>query len=252
MTKKRKLNKKNIVLLFMIVFFSGMFIFSAIKIVNYLKDNRENRKIKESTEEAITINDSADVPEEKKYSIDFETLKKKNKDTVGYLRVTGTNINYIVVQGDNNEYYLSHNFNKKYNVSGWIFVDYKNVLDGTDKNIVIYGHNTRDGSMFGTLKNALKKDWQEKKENQNIVFVTEKGTSIYQVFSTYNIEPEEYYITTNFNNSEEYETFLDKIYRRSNRNYGVIVSKEDTILTLSTCTPGGKKRVVVHAKKVTN
>lgn len=248
--KKRKIKKKNVALLFLFLVFSGLFIFSTIKIINYLIDNKENRKIKEITGGAVTINESLDISDEKKYSVDFETLKKTNKDVVGYLKVNGTNIDYVVVKGTDNEYYLNHNLKKKYNISGWIFADYKNVLDGTDKNIVIYGHNTRDGSMFGTLKNALEKDWQENEENQKIVFVTEKSTSIYQVFSTYKIEPEEYYINTNFKNDDEYSAFLKRLYYRSNNNYGISADKNDTILTLSTCTPGGKMRVVVHAKKI--
>ena len=47
---------------------------------------------------------------------------------------------------------MNHNFEQEYNSAGWIFMDYKNKLDGTDKNIVIYGHNMKDLSMFGKLR----------------------------------------------------------------------------------------------------
>ena len=65
------------------------------------------------------------------------------------------------------------------------FADYKNKFDGTDKNIIIYGHNRRDGSMFYTLKNILNKEWYEKEENLKVKFITEKEETIYQVFSVY-------------------------------------------------------------------
>ena len=70
------------------------------------------------------------------------------------------------MKANDNDYYLNHNFNKEYNVAGWIFADYHNIFDGSDKNIILYGHDTKDGSMFETLKYTLNKDWQENKDNK--------------------------------------------------------------------------------------
>ena len=81
----------------------------------------------------------------------------------------------MVVNGNDNSYYLKHNFNKEYNIAGRIFSDYHNKFDETDKNIVIFGHNTKDGSMFGTLKNVLDKSWQENRDNLEIILITEIG-----------------------------------------------------------------------------
>ena len=63
---------------------------------------------------------------------------------------------YPVVKGSNNSFYLNHCFDKSYNSAGWIFADYRNKFDNTDKNIVIYGHNMRDGSMFGSMLNGMR------------------------------------------------------------------------------------------------
>ena len=98
------------------------------------------------------------------------------------------------MKGNDNSFYLNHNFEKKWNVAGWVFADYRNRFDETDKNIIIYGHNGKDGSLFGTLENVL------------------KSRSVY--------------------------------------DYGVEVSGEDSILTLSSCIGVGEKRVVLHAKLV--
>ena len=166
---------------------------------------------------------------------------------MGYLKIKNTDIDYVVVKGTNNSYYLKHNLKKEYNIAGWIFADYKNMIDGNDKNLVIYGHDTKDGSMFGTLHNLLKKEVQEKNENE-IVFITENETTTYQIFSTYIIEPEDYYIKTDIKD-EEYNDFLTTIKNRSNYDYKINVGTEDNVLTLSTCTDNGKKRVVVHARK---
>ena len=137
-------------------------------------------------------------------------------------------------------------------MSGWIFSDYHNKFDNTDNNIVIFGHNTHDGSMFGTLKNTLSENWQKNEDNLKIVLVTEKNTYYYQVFSTYEINPEKYYIKTEFKNIEEVGEFINKVKARSNHNYNIKVKSSDKILTLSSCTSSGTKRVVLHAKLIKN
>ena len=241
--KKRRVNKKKIAILTFILLFSVLFIISIIKIINYMFDNKENRQIQKIVSEAVSLDNVSN-----EYQVDFKLLKKDNNDTVAYLQVPNTNIDYVVVKSDNNSYYLSHNFNKKPNISGWIFADYHNKFDGTDKNIIIYGHNTWDGSMFGTLKNTLNKDWYQ---GNKIMLVTEDNINYYEVFSTYSIKAEDYYITTSFNNDNEFDKFVKELKSRSVNNYNVEVSGSDKILTLSTCTGDGKKRVVLHAKLIT-
>lgn len=214
-------------------------IYSSIHIFTWLKDTHNNNKIKKEISKNINTNQDT-------IKINFNALKKQNPDTIAYLKVNGTNIDYIVVKGKDNSYYLKHNFYKEYNIAGWIFADYKNNFDQTDKNIIIYGHNTKDGSMFGTLTNVLDKKWSEKKDNQIITLITETKQLKYQVFSTYATIPEDYYIKTSFNNNE-YQEFLKTITKRSIYNYNIEVSELDSILTLSSCIGDGEKRVVLHA-----
>ena len=129
-------------------------------------------------------------------------------------------------------------------------MDYKDKFDGTDNNMVIYGHNRRDGSMFGTLKNILTEEWQNNAENLIIPLITENEKSEYQVFSIYRIEKEEYYITTNFSTDKEFNDFINEIKSRSMKDFGIDVTEDDNILTLSTCANDNKYRVVLHAKKI--
>lgn len=245
--KKRKINKNfisNIILIFFII----LFIFSSFKIIMWILNNRENKKIAEEISQAIII-DEGNKEEKDKYKVDFQALKDKNFDTVGFLKVNGTNIEYTVVKGANNSYYLKHNFNKESNSAGWIFADYKNKVDGTDKNLVIYGHNMRDDSMFGSLKNILNDDWHNEEENKYVTFVTENDNSIYEVFSVYQVADEDYYITTDFKDNE-FNDFIKTIKSRSKFDFGVDVNENDNILTLSTCANNNKYRVVLHAKKI--
>ena len=156
-------------------------IFSGIKILEWVKENIARNKILDDIQNTVSINAEKDNVE--KYNIDFANLKEKNSDTVAWFKINGTNIEYPVVKAKDNEYYLTHSFDKTYNTSGWAFMDYKNRCDGKDQNMVIYGHNRRDGGMFGSLKNVLNKEWYDNKENYIIPFITENRKEEYQVFS---------------------------------------------------------------------
>lgn len=104
--------------------------------------------------------------------------------------------------------------------------------------------------MFGTLKNTLNENWYNNDENHKIVFVTEKCTYYYQVFSTYSIKLEDYYINTEFVDNDEFDKFVKKLKSRSVYDYEIEVSGKDKILTLSSCIGDGTKRVVLHAKLI--
>lgn len=164
--------------------------------------------------------------------------------------MNNTDINYSVVQSSDNSYYLSHSFDNSLNSAGWIFADYRNKLDGSDKNIIIYGHNRRDGSMFCSLKNVLNENWYSNSENHIITFYTPNETLQYQVFSVYQISLNDYDTSTYFDSDEDFEKFLTKIKNNSVYNFNVEVDKNTQVLTLSTCANNNKYRVVLHAKKI--
>ena len=234
---------KNIAILISIIICLLLMMASAYKIVNWYSDTKEVKRIKQDINKHVKSNNNI-------YKIDFKKLKEQNPDTVAYIKVNNTNIDYIVVKGNDNDYYLHHSFRQKPNTAGWVFASYQNKIDGTDKNIVIFGHNMADGSMFGTLKKVLTKKWYNNKDNQSIKFVTEQGTFTYKVFSVYQVMSEDYYIQTDFNNDKQYANFLKTIKARSINDFGISITKDDSILTLSTCSSTGKERVVLHAKKV--
>ena len=243
-----KINVKNITSFILFVIFLTLFIISGTKVINYIKDARNNKVLYEELAH-FTIENEDNTSN--KYNIDFASLKQKNSDTVGFIKVNGTDVNRIVVKGTDNNFYLTRNFEKEYNVSGWIFADYRNKLDGSDKNIIIYGHNMRTNDMFGTLKNILNTNWQEDENNREIIFVTENEEAIYKVFSVYQIEAEDYYLQTDFQEGE-FKEYIDTVKSRSAYDFNVEVDENDNILTLSTCANDSKYRVILHAKKEIN
>ena len=248
--KKNKRYKKVIlnIIIYMILLF--VLIYSGIKIFKWYKDKNNNNKIVEQIKSTVIVEDKNEDENKEEYTVDFDKLKEQNDETVAWIKVNNTNVEYPVVRSTNNSFYLNHSFDKSKNSAGWIFADYKNKFDNTDKNIVIYGHNMRDGSMFGSLKNILNSDWYDNEENTNITLYTENEKSIYKVFSIYKIESEDYYIKTEFSNDNEFEKFIETLKKRSIKNFNIDISKEDSILTLSTCANNNKYRVVLHAKKM--
>lgn len=183
-------------------------------------------------------------------SVNFSQLLEKNKDTVGWIRLEGTNINYPVVQTSNNDYYLNHAFNGSRNYAGWVFMDYRNNAINFDKNTIIYGHGRIDGTMFGSLKNIVKDNWYENTDNYVLKFSTPTENTLWQVFSVYTIEKESYYIKTEFESDDSYMEFLNTIANRSIYQFNASLNKNDKIITLSTCFQDNKHRVVLHAKLI--
>ncbi len=249
--KPTNLFKKNYILYTLFFSFIILLIVSSIQIIIHFKDSYSNSLLFKYIKKDIVVEKKEDsiLKNESIYNINFENLKKKNEDTVGFLKVKGTDIETVVVKSKDNSYYLTHNFENQKNKSGWIFMDYRNRLDGSDKNIVIYGHNMRNGTMFASLKNILDDSWLENIENHSIIFKTEDKRTIYKVFSVYQIEKEDYYLKTDFRDSE-FNTFINTLKERSIYNFGIDVTENDNVLTLTTCANNNKYRVVLHAKEI--
>lgn len=238
--------KSKILVTFIQIVLIAVIIFSEIKIIEWIKSNKKNKDIMSEIKENVVINNEMDSNNEE-YKIDFAKLKQKNSDAIAWIKVNGTDIDFPVVKGTDNSYYLTHNFDKEKNKAGWIFADYRNKFDGTDKNIIIYGHNMKNGSMFASLKDVIKEEWYNNENNKYIALITENENCKYQVFSVYQIETEEYYLQTNISNFKE---FVEKIKGRSKKKFNVDIKETDSILTLSTCADNTKYRVVLHAVKI--
>lgn len=243
---RKKKYKKVIFNLIVYLILLFILVYSGIKIFKWYKDTTKSNEIAKQIKDIVMIKNE----DKEEYTIDFSKLKEQNNETVGWIKVNNTNIEYPVVKAQNNNFYLNHCFDKSKNLAGWIFADYRNKFDGTDKNIVIYGHNMKDDSMFGSLKWVINDDWYNNEDNKYITLITENETQLYEVFSVYQIEKEDYYIQTNFNTEKEFNTFAQTIKKRSKKKFNVDINNEDSILTLSTCANNNKYRVVLHAKKI--
>lgn len=209
-----------------------------------VKDNDSDKPMKPTTDYWNYLKIS---PE----SVNLENLRDINKDTVGFLSISGTNINYPIVQSGDNKFYLNHSFKKEYNSCGWIFMDHRNNPSNFDKNTVIYGHSNLDKTMFGSLSDFMHSDWLNNSDNGKITLINESGITHWRAVSVYTIPAESYYIRTKFNSQDDFKSWLDVILRRSIYNFNYKYSNEDKIMTFSTCYKNeGDIRLVVHAKEV--
>lgn len=214
--------------------------------------------IETENEENVEIIEQEEKPKKNIYwdyiklnmiNVDFSELKKINKSVKGWIQVKGTNVNYPFVQADDNEFYINHSFDKTYNEAGWIFADYRNKLDGTDKNIIIYGHALLNKAMFGSLKLITEDGWLNNEENFIIKMSSEKENTLWQVFSVYHIPTTSDYLQTDFINDDVFLDFINLIKERSSFDFETDVNENDKILTLSTCY-NKKERTVIHAKLI--
>ena len=140
--------------------------------------------IKESAkkEESVTVNSSDEEPslnldkteDEIKIDIDFDTLLETNKDIVAWIYSPDTPINYPVVQSNDNDYYLRRMLDGTHNTAGTIFMDYRNNKDLSDLNTIIYGHNMKNNSMFGTLDKYKSQEYYD--EHPLIYLITKDKT----------------------------------------------------------------------------
>ncbi len=172
--------------------------------------------------------------------------KQNNSQTKAWLTVKGTNIDYPVVQSSDNSFYLNHSYTGAPDSSGWVFMDFEDDPNFGSQNTVIYAHGRNEGTMFGTLKNALNADWQNNPDNHIVVTATEKNTFFWKVFSVYRIPNTNDYITVNYSSKNNFQRFIDTVKSRSVYNFNTDVSADDRVLTLSTCI-GSDDRMVLHA-----
>ncbi len=275
--KQLNLNIFRIILVILLILTTSIYIISKIhtynsekqtKEIENLKENmevKENTKIEEEKPEQEKTDDEVKEENEKKeedttnnksnsskettatYEKNMDQLLKINKEFKAWLTVPNTGISYPIVQHSDNEYYLKHGFDKKYNINGWVFIDYRNHTETFDQNTIIYGHDSTEDIMFGPLKKVLNESWYKNKKNLTITYETKNGKIEAEIFSIYTINNTTDYLQVVFSD-KEFESFLDKITKRSIYNFEKEVSITDKIITLSTCYKDSSKRLVVHAK----
>ena len=157
--------KSKVLWFVLILLVVAIFVFSLYKIISSLYDYSESSKTYDNlTADIITPNipglpEDIVTTESAPITVDFDSLIEQNGDVVGWLFCENTPINYPVLQSSDNNYYLRKMINKKYNIAGSIFMDYRSQSDMSSLNTIVYGHNMKNDTMFGTFTEYKKQSY---------------------------------------------------------------------------------------------
>lgn len=187
---------------------------------------------------------------------EYEALYSENTDTIGWLKIDGTGIDNIVMYApDEIDKYLHKDFYGNYSYRGCLFVDeYCNIF--SSDNLIIYGHNMKDGTMFGSLMYYVSEDFY--KQHKTISFDTIYEKQTYEIVAAIKTElvPEgddsfKYYEYTGSDDTESFNEYVKFIEENKLYDTDAELSQGDKILTLSTCAYHAEDgRFIVVAKKV--
>ncbi len=243
---KHKINKRHkskrivLVLIFIIAFVIATYIY-----------NKNDNSLNE-----IVIDKTKVTSEKTERMLQVEELKKENEDIIGWLEIPNSNISFPVVQGTDNQYYMTHTYKKENSKDGSIFLDKDYNWDLPSSNLLLYGHNNKNGNMFQGLLEYKEESYY--KEHPTIKFTTVNEDSEYEILSVflsrvyYKNENDvfRYYYFINAENEEQYNYYIEESKKVSLYDTGKTAKYGDQLLTLSTCEYSQEDgRFVIVAKR---
>jgi sortase B len=166
--------------------------------------------------------------------VDWDYLESINSDVVGWLYCPNTVINYPVVQTNDHQFYLTHGFDGESNTSGTLFADMNSVEGIVQSNYIIYGHNMKDDSMFGSFQEYSSQSYYE--QHPTLYYLTPYGNYRIDLFCAHIVEATDDNYPGYFSSTADYQSYLNKVTSSAFWvNYDVI-STDYQLLTMSTCT----------------
>ena len=207
----------------------------------------ETETEEETETETEEVQNAFDIPEK---NLDWTSLYAENKDIYAWIYIPGTQVDYPVLQNAADDtYYLNHNIDGSYGKPGCIYTEKINSKDFTNYNTVLYGHNMKNGEMFGCLHDY--EDTTFFDENPYVYVYTEEKTYVYEIFAAYTATNAHILNTNDFSTQEGFADYLDNVvYNKAltgNFRNDTRVTSDNRIITLSTCTSNSSKRWLVQA-----
>jgi len=170
----------------------------------------------------------------------YELLAQENPDLAGWLSIEDTAVDYPVMWTPSEpEYYLRRAFDKSRAVSGSLFIGEGCAPDGA--HVIIYGHNMRDGSMFGSLSGYAEEDYAAAHPVIRFDTLTEAGEyRVLAAFYSHAYTPGEegfrYYQYTDLSRPEDFEAYVRQARESALYDTGTRAEYGGRLLTLSTCS----------------
>ena len=243
---------------------AALFLFSGIMLCRQYADEKQSAEAFEQVAALVETEPApTDTPQETELLPEltafekYRAVQEQNSDFVGWLSVPGTNIDYPVMQTPTDPtYYLKHDFEKNYTDYGCPFMQADCDALAPSDNLILYGHNMKDGSMFADLAKYRSKDfWQAHK---TVWFDTAAGGCSYEIFAVIHTTVQAdatdafpFYRFVNAASPEEFADYVSACQTRALYDTGISAEYGDKLLTLSTCdniTDDG--RLIVIAKRI--
>lgn len=216
---------------------------SIYKISGYLLEMLESQNLNDSlTKEAVmklpqdaesNQSEQESVQETAPIIVDFEVLQTENKDIIAWLHCPDTKINYPVAQSEDNSYYLRRLLDGSWNTAGTIFMYYRNSADFSDRHTVIYGHNMKNDTMFGSLPEYQSQEYYE--QHPVWYLLTPEQNYKVELIAAY-VTPSDSAVYGFEKTQEERNALLETALKKSAFTTDISVSDEDRLITFSTCS----------------
>lgn len=228
----------------------SIYLFGYLKaMLEYKELNKQFVTLKGSNIQAAPDQEVKGVPDLK---VNFKGLSSINADVASWIYMPGVDISYPVVRGKDNDYYLQHTFEKNVSLSGAIFMDYQDSPDLVGFNTFIYGHNMRNGTMFGSLKKYLQDETLIQSAPYFYLYLKDGSVKKYRIFAYYQDDGNS--DTYSRPSKEGEEAYLAMIRKKSFVRVTLTPEEEKQAalfheyVTLSTCTgfTGSGRRFLVH------
>lgn len=259
----------DIIILILLVVFG----YAVFYLKNYFYNKGEERDLIQTvqlqkqqvvTEETMDEAEASNFEEEAgKVEIlpEYKKLFEENNDLYGWIKISGTEIDYpVLYTPEDPNFYINKNWKKEVcfkNIGNSIFIAGQTTENSN--NIIVYGHNMNDGSMFGSLKKYRDEAYYE--DHKYIEFDTLYEKQIFEVICVSksvvyydDIKPKDAYLFyehTELNSKEEFDEYIENV--RENVYYNITTETEygDELITLCTCNNWRKNgRLLVVAKKI--
>lgn len=251
-------NNKRIIIATVICLF---FLSATVLLVSYIQSMRDTKTFDDltNTRERSAAHDYVTASDGKLILGEYAELYNTNQDLIGWLEIEGTVINYpVMYTPQDEEFYLNRDFYGKSSSNGTLFVDSDCTFKPVSDNIIIYGHNKSNGSMFSGLIDYKDSDYYQ--NNRIIRFDTIYGKGHYEIIAVFysrvyrkSDNVFKFYNFIDAGSKEEFDAFIQNIKALSLYDTGVDAEYGDNLITLCTCTNDGDNgRFVLVAKKVTH
>ena len=257
--KKKKSIIGTIIWWFTILIATAVFLFSAYMLVTIWLEYRQGTEEYDDLRQFVSTSpaEATAIQEEEgeertpfEPMVDFAALHEVNEDVIGWLYVEALEeIDYPIVQGTDNDYYLHRTVKQTYNFAGSIFLESTNKSNFSEPHNIVFGHNMKNGSMFGQLRQFRDREVYER--SPYFWIYTPTANYKYKIFSVQEVRGggDAYLLFSG--PGEAVEEYANGMAKKSEIEVpGIGFTKSSKIVTLSTCTTTDTNRLIIQGIRV--